>query len=306
METKVFVPPLKIQGIKTKLIAPIKKALQWNNTGTYFEPFMGSGVVGFNIAPDKAIFSDNNPHIISFYQTIQQGILTKDSAKSYLQYEGNLLQKYGQEHYLKIRERFNKEPNPFDFLFLNRSCFNGLMRFNSKGSFNVPYCKKDIRFSQSYITKITNQIDWVAKLISKKNYEFRICDFSLSLQEAKRGDFIYCDPPYIDRHSDYFNAWNTEKEKQLYTILKNTQAKFILSTWHSNQYRQNEYINNLWGNFDNNIIEHFYHLGASENNRHSIKELLVNNYSHKKPAKKTHNIIVRIENLDSLPPQKLS
>lgn len=279
---KVFVPPLKTQGIKTKLIVHIKNALNWDNNGIYFEPFMGSGVVGFNIAPKKAIFSDNNPHIITFYQAVQKGTISKDSVKKYLQYEGWLLEKRGQEHYLTVRERFNKEHNPFDFLFLNRSCFNGLMRFNAKGGFNVPYCKKDKRFSQSYITKIINQIDWVAKLIKNRDYEFRICDFSKILCEAKENDFIYCDPPYIDRHSDYFNMWNEEKERQLYEILKNTQARFILSTWHSNQYRQNEYIKTLWGDFYNDTIEHFYHLGASEENRHSIKELLVKNYIYNK------------------------
>lgn len=275
---KVLVPPLKIQGIKTKLVLSIKSAIEWDNKGIYFEPFMGSGVVGFNIAPNRAIFSDNNPHIIAFYRAIQNGVITKNSTKSYLQYEGNLLQQYGQEHYLKIRTRFNQKHNPFDFLFLNRSCFNGLMRFNSKGAFNVPYCKKDMRFSQSYITKITNQIDWVAKLIQNKDYEFRVCDFSQTLQQAKENDFIYCDPPYIDRYSDYFNSWDSYQEKQLYDMLCATKAKFILSTWHSNQYRQNEYIENFWGHFHHNIIEHFYHLGANETNRHSIKETLVKNY----------------------------
>ena len=142
----------------------------------------------------------------------------------------------------------------------------------------APYCKKNKRFSQSYITKISNQIDWVARLLQNREYEFRISDFSVSLIEAKEGDFIYCDPPYIDRHSDYFNTWDFAKEKTLCEILKHTKAKFILSTWHSNQYRQNEYIETLWGDFYNDIIKHFYHLGASEKNRCSIKELLVKNY----------------------------
>ena len=282
---KVLVPPIKIQGIKTKLISAIRNTLDWDHKGIYFEPFMGSGVVGFNLAPKRAIFSDNNPHIINFYQSIQKGIINKDSVKRYLQYEGELLEKKGQEHYLAVRERFNKEHSPFDFLFLNRSCFNGLMRFNSKGGFNVPYCKKDKRFSQSYITKITNQIDWVAKLIQNKEYEFRVCDFSFSLIEARENDFIYCDPPYIDRHSDYFNTWDFVKEQNLYEILKHTKARFILSTWHSNQYRQNDHIDTLWGDFYNDIIEHFYHLGASERNRSSIKELLVKNYDKYKKDK---------------------
>ena len=277
---KLLIPPIKIQGIKSKLVADIKKFLQWDKkNGIYFEPFMGSGVVGFNIAPKRAIFSDNNPHIIEFYQNIQNGVITKNSMGNYLDKEGSNLQKYGQEHYLRIRERFNKTHNSFDFLFLNRSCFNGLMRFNAKGGFNVPFCKKENRFSQAYITKITNQIEWVSQLLKTNDYEFRVCDFTDSLKLAKQEDFIYCDPPYIDRHSDYFNTWSEDKEQALYDILSKTRAKFILSTWHSNQYRHNIYISTLWGQFNIDIIEHFYHLGASENNRNAIKESLVKNYA---------------------------
>ncbi|MFQ6341428.1 DNA adenine methylase [Campylobacter sp. VTCC 70190] len=275
---KTLIPPIKIQGIKSKLVAHIKRHISWDYKGMYFEPFMGSGVVGFNIAPKRAIFSDNNPHLIHFYQAIQKGIINKDSIRTYLYKEGLILQKEGQEHYLKIRERFNQSYNPFDFLFLNRSCFNGLMRFNSKGGFNVPYCKKDSRFSQSYITKIANQVDWVGKLIKNNDYEFRICDFTDSVQLASRGDFIYCDPPYIDRHADYFNAWSEKRENELFCLLKATKAQFMLSTWHSNQYRKNTYIDNFWGQFYSDMIEHFYHLGASENNRNAIRELLIRNY----------------------------
>ncbi|MDE7316121.1 MAG: Dam family site-specific DNA-(adenine-N6)-methyltransferase [Helicobacter sp.] len=275
---KIKIPPLKIQGIKSKLVCSIKNAMEWKNRGIYFEPFMGSGVVGFNIAPKRAIFSDNNPHIINFYRAIQKGFINKESAREYLRQEGAALEKEGQEHYLKVRERFNKTACSFDFLFLNRSCFNGLMRFNLKGGFNVPYCKKNTRFTQSYITKIVNQIDWVSNLIKNNDYEFRICDFTYILKQAQYGDFIYCDPPYIDRHCDYFNVWNEIKEKELYEILSSTKAKFILSTWHSNQYRENKYITTLWNGFYNDIIEHFYHLGASENNRNAMKEALIKNY----------------------------
>ena len=81
---KTLIPPLKIQGIKSKLVAHIKSHISWDYQGMYFEPFMGSGVVGFNIAPKRAIFSDNNPHIIHFYQAIQQGIINRDSIREYL------------------------------------------------------------------------------------------------------------------------------------------------------------------------------------------------------------------------------
>lgn len=288
---KVLIPPLKIQGIKSKLLPHIHKFFAWDNAGMYFEPFLGSGVVGFNLAPKKAIFSDTNPHIINFYNAIKSGKITKNCAIDYLKNEGENLRKHGQEHYLQIRARFNAQniqhaqnpqkdskANPLDFLFLNRSCFNGLMRFNAKGGFNVPYCKKDNRFAPAYITKIANQIAWVSQKIYQNQWEFVCCDFAEILGKAKAGDFIYCDPPYIDRHSDYFSVWSEAKERQLHRILSATKAKFILSTWHSNQYRENAYIKELWSDFDMSVISHFYHLGASESNRNEIKEALVRNY----------------------------
>lgn len=292
---KVLIPPLKIQGIKSKLVPHIRSLFAWDNAGTYFEPFLGSGVVGFNLAPKKAIFSDSNPHIIAFYNAIKNGKITRDFTIDYLTREGENLRKRGQEHYLQIRSRFNahniqhtqnpqnsarnNKTNPLDFLFLNRSCFNGLMRFNAKGGFNVPFCKKDNRFAVSYITKIANQVAWVAQKMQESKWEFICCDFNTILGRAKAGDFIYCDPPYIDRHSDYFSVWSAEKEAKLYEILCATKAKFILSTWHSNRYRENAYIGKFWSNFHTNIISHFYHLGASESNRNAIKEALVWNYS---------------------------
>jgi DNA adenine methylase len=74
--TKVFVPPIKIQGIKTKLVQLIKDNIYLEETSTYFEPFFGSGVVGFNLAPYHAIFSDTNPYLINFYQAIQNKTIT--------------------------------------------------------------------------------------------------------------------------------------------------------------------------------------------------------------------------------------
>ena len=71
MDGKVYVPPLKIRGIKTKLVPLIQQTAPLSRDTVWIEPFMGSGVVGFNVAPPKAVFSDTNPHIIQFYRQIQ-------------------------------------------------------------------------------------------------------------------------------------------------------------------------------------------------------------------------------------------
>src|SRR4030066_1254179 len=157
----VKVPPLKCQGIKTKLTEWIKDRAALEEPSTWFEPFMGSGVVGFNVRPQKAIFSDINPHIVNFYNAIKDGSITAGVAKEFLEHEGEILQKQGESYYYEVRERFNKESKPLDMLFLNRACFNGVMRFNKKGIFNVPFGHKPERFARSYVTKITNQIKYV-------------------------------------------------------------------------------------------------------------------------------------------------
>src|SRR5437868_14833385 len=102
-----------------------------------------------------------------------------------------------------IRERFNANPTSLDFLFLNRSCFNGVMRFNRQGKFNVPYGHKPERFAQAYVTKITNQIRRIAEAMSSLDWQFSAADFRQTLAVAAPGDFVYVDPPYAGRHVDY-------------------------------------------------------------------------------------------------------
>ncbi|MBN2115440.1 MAG: Dam family site-specific DNA-(adenine-N6)-methyltransferase [Anaerolineales bacterium] len=275
----VKVPPLKCQGIKTKLTEWIKDHSTYENNGTWIEPFMGSGVVGFNVAPRRAIFADVNPHIINFYNAIKSGKITAGSAKEFLEYEGALLQKHGESHYYSVRERFNKEFNPFDMLFLNRACFNGVMRFNKRGLYNVPFGHKPERFAKAYITKISNQIKYVSQATSRFDWTFTCSDFRKVISSASEDDFIYCDPPYLGRHVDYYNSWGEQEEQELYALLKDVPAKFILSTWHSNKYRTNFAIEKYAYHFTILTREHFYHVGASEKNRNSMLEAIVLNYN---------------------------
>jgi DNA adenine methylase len=275
---RILIPPIKCQGIKSKLIPWIKANINWSEEGRWIEPFLGSGVVGFNVRPKRALFCDNNPHIIEFYHEVNTGSITPPVVRRFLEREGKLLSESEKDHYYEVRRRFNKEHNPLDFLFLNRSCFNGVIRFNSRGKFNVPFNHKPERFSKAYITKIVNQVRAVCKLCQMREWEFVCQDFREALSQAEENDFVYCDPPYIGRHTDYFNSWSAEQESELCDLLSHCPGRFILSTWHSNQYRENPYIDRFWANFHIATKDHFYHVGAKEKNRNPMLEALVMNY----------------------------
>ena len=278
MKDKVFVPPIKIQGIKTKLVPLIRQSVIIDKDSVWIEPFMGSGVVGFNIEPHRAIFADTNPHIIEFYNQIKSGIITPYVTRTFLEHEGKLLEEGDDEYYYTVRRRFNREHNPLDFLFLNRSCFNGMIRFNKEYNFNVPYGHKPQRFAKSYITKIVNQVAYVANLLQRNDWDFICQSFEDTISMASENDFIYCDPPYIGRHVDYYDSWDEQSEIALHNALIGSNAKFMLSTWDHNDYRANDYIQSVWCDCEKITREHFYHIGAKETNRNSIVEALLTNY----------------------------
>src|SRR3989344_290445 len=249
----MIIPPIKSQGIKTKLV-PWIMAIAPKSTGRWIEPFLGTGVVAFNSGYKKAVLNDTNPHLINFYKGVQNGQITAKLVRQYLEKEGQLLSKApdkGYEHYLKVRERFNNHYSPYDFIFLSRAGFNGMMRFNKKGAWNIPFCKKPNRFARAYITKIVNQVSVFSQIVQPEpNWIFYNESFADIIPLATKNDIIYCDPPYYGRHTDYFNDWTEQDEERLFNLLNETEAKFILSTWHHNDWRENEMINKFWSKFN--------------------------------------------------------
>lgn len=274
----VKVPPIKCQGIKTKLINFITNNISWNGEGRWVEPFLGSGVVLFNVQPERALVADSNPHIINFYKAIQNGTITPNIVREYLIEQGEQLSKTGvgtDSYYYEVRRRFNENPNSLDFLFLSRACFNGVMRFNKKGGFNVPFCKKPDRFRQAYVTKITNQVAWVAEIMEGKDWVFENLDWRETVSNIGENDFVYLDPPYIGRHADYFNQWSEEDAIDLASTIQELDTGYALSMWASNEYRNNDYLDRWHGEI---ITQgHFYHIGGSEDNRNKMNEALVIN-----------------------------
>ncbi len=273
--TDVHVPPLKMQGIKTKLVPLIQDSIAWAGDGKWVEPFLGSAVVLLNINPKHALLGDTNRHLIGFYQALQRGTVTVDSVRDFLEREGARLLRDGQEHYYRVRERFNAYCDPHDFLFLNRSCFNGLMRFNKKGNFNTPFCRKPARFRAAYITKICNQVAWASDRIRSNSWEFVCSDWTDILDEADSCDFVYADPPYAGRFTDYFNAWSDNEASRLENRLKTLPCPFLYSMWSENRFRKNERLYLAFSEYEIRTFSHFYHLGATESLRNSMTEALI-------------------------------
>ena len=274
---KIRVPPIKTQGIKTKLMPFIRDTITLRKTDRLVDPFVGSGVVPLNLSKHQTLIGDINPHIISLYMDIQQGRITSYIVRDFLNREGAKLLQCGESHYYEIRDRFNSNHEPLDFLFLNRAGFNGLVRFNRKGKYNVPFCRKPQRFSKSYITKITNQVSWVGSVIRDNvGWNITCAHWRDTVDSIGKNDILYLDPPYNGRHANYYDMWSQGDMDELADFLHGTGCRFALSLWLKNRYRMNEDIK-LFEGFTVKTFEHFYHIGSTENLRNSVTEALITN-----------------------------
>lgn len=281
----MIIPPIKSQGIKTKLVPTINRIISSATkpfVRDWYEPFFGTGVVGLNSPlAGRKVAGDTNPYIIAFYDAVRKGEIDEYSMRAYLEDANARLlaaDDEGYAYYKEVRDRFNREHNLFDFLFLSRTGFNGMMRFNGKGNWNIPFCKKPNRFAPAYITKICNQLAAVRRKLQTEDWEFHNVPFEETILQAGENDLIYSDSPYFGRYADYFNIWTEEDEVYLCELLTKSPARFVLSTWHHNKYRENPMIGRLWKDFRIITQEHFYFSGGRLENRNAMTEAIIINF----------------------------
>ncbi|HIH07583.1 MAG TPA: DNA adenine methylase [Candidatus Nitrosotenuis sp.] len=186
-------PFVKWAGGKRQLIQTIDKYIP-DEFGTYFEPFLGGGAVLFHLLSQnpkmKCKVSDLNSDLILAYVTIRDRL--DDLLKSLENHSKNY-SKNPDSYYYAIRasEPKNQIDKVSRLLFLNRTCFNGLYRVNSKGKFNVPLG----RYSNPNIVNEEN-LTSVSHALQSKNIMINCSDFSAVLSDSRKGDFVYFDPPY--------------------------------------------------------------------------------------------------------------
>ena len=237
-------PFIKWAGGKRQLLAQIKARIPCSYN-QYYEPFVGGGAVLFGLIPATAVINDVNKALINAYRKIAE--VPIEFLEQISQLDSQMWED-GKAYYYSLRERYNEklEKGEYDvelaalFVFINKHCFNGLYRVNTKGLFNVPYnnsrgnsCDKDV------IMAVSNYM---------KNVVILEGDFEPACEQAKPGDFIFFDSPYAPLNPSSFESYtkegfDIESHKRLATLFDRMTKKgcFCMLTNHNT-----EFINELY------------------------------------------------------------
>jgi len=277
LELKPFV---KWAGGKTQIIQEILKLIP-NSFNTYFEPFLGGGALLFQLKPINAVVSDYNSELITAYKCFKEAKDFHLMIDEILVHQAN----HNEEYYYQIREwdrdsDFHNLPNykrAARMIYLNKSCFNGLYRVNSKGYFNVP--------SGKYIT--VNAYDEslynnLSSYLSLSSISILNSDFEESVSSAKNGDFVYFDPPY-DTFEDKNNfttytknVFGKEEQRRLSNVFKDLDkrgVKVMLSNHNT------EFIRELYSQFNIKVINARRSINSVSSGRGNVEEVIITNYS---------------------------
>jgi DNA adenine methylase len=198
--TVTFKPPLKWAGGKRWLVPHLQPIWDRHSGRRYVEPFCGGLAVALGLQPERALLNDINPHLLNFYRHLQNGLQPTTEMRN------------DEQLFYHHRERFNRliqnggarsSEAAELFYYLNRTCFNGLCRFNKGGEFNVPF--------GTYST-INYASDFSQYTETFKQWKFTNVD--IALLETEPADFIYADPPYDVEFTTYSSggfSWDDQK-----------------------------------------------------------------------------------------------
>lgn len=272
-------PFVKWAGGKTQLLDRIHELMpkEYNH---YYEPFIGGGALLFSVAPKDFTINDFNSELIQAYNCFTND----EDFKKLLERLNYHQEHHSEEHYYEIRE-MDKDP---DFLklpiyeraarmiYLNKSCFNGLYRVNSKGFFNVPSGKK-----KKVVCYEEENLEEIRRFFSASKFEILNGDFQDAVKNAKKGDFVYFDPPYDtwedkDSFTSYAkNPFGKEEQKRLADVYKGLSEKgvFVMLSNHNT-----EYIRELFKDFHIHVVEAKRMINSKASGRGNVEEVIITNY----------------------------
>ena len=233
----------------------------------YIEPFLGSGAVFFHLAPERAVLGDANADLINTYSAIQ-----KDWRLVYQYLRGHHAN-HSFEYYYKIREKQLRSSfsRAAQFIYLNRTCWNGLYRVNQKGVFNVPIGTKESVVFEG------DRFDLVAEKL--KAATLRVADFEDLIDDAGEGDFVFVDPPYTVQHNhNAFIKYNEKlfswfDQERLFYALKRAKNRgaMVLGT---NAYHQS--VRELYdSDFNTMCVSRSSPISSKASTRSNFEELVI-------------------------------
>lgn len=266
-------PIVKWVGGKRQLMFELLKNMP-KSYNRYFEPFIGGGALFFELRPENAYISDMNEELINLYSIVRDNVydLIADLNKH----------EVSKEYFLEIRnlDRTDEYKNLSNvqrasrFIYLNRTCFNGLYRVNSQGQFNVPFGN----YKNPRIVDENNLLNCSELL---KNTEIKCADFSGILLKVKKGDFVYFDPPYVPLNetssftSYTKNGFDMDMQFELREVcneLNSMGVMFMLSN------SDTKLVNELYANYEIKKVFASRAVNANADGRGKITEVLVRNY----------------------------
>lgn len=236
----------------------------------YLEPFLGGGSIFFHLSPDEAILGDVNERLINLFQNVKS-----DYKKIFYEVE-KLISTHSSDQYYEIRKIFNSSNSkPEHFLYLNRTCFNGVYRENIKGEFNVPVGRRSSSFFPFTIEDFKNYSQILSNATLKNQA------FEETLKEAKKGDFIFIDPPYLKNENNYESfrkygkdVFSLEDLHKLAEILRSlsTDCKILISNFDL------ENVKSLFPDWNKTSITQMSYISGSGKGRKPMEEVLICNY----------------------------
>ena len=208
LQRKNIPPLLKWIGNKNRVAHEIISYFP-RHYGTYYEPFLGSGAVLGALASSRAVASDGLKPLIEIWQTLAR---TPDELLIWYRTRWERFQKNRHEVYEEIKARYNRDPNPADLLFLSRTCYGGVIRFRKDGYMSTPIGIHEPIPPEAMAERIAI---WHERTLGTR---FIWSSSEDTIDQAKAGDLVYCDPPYSDTQRILYGAQEFSLERLFKTI----------------------------------------------------------------------------------------